>query len=46
MAEIMASSISGCKPEIDKTEPENASDKIYLQNEENMELVVIGLEEI
>lgn len=44
LAGIMATSLAGCKSQIDKSKLENASDKIYLQNEDNMELVVIGFE--
>lgn len=46
LAGIMATSFAGCKSQIDKSTLENASDKIYLQNEDNMELVVIGFENV
>lgn len=46
LAGIMATSFAGCKSQIDKSTLENSSDKIYLQNEDNMELVVIGFEKI
>jgi len=46
LAGIMAASFTGCRSQIDKSELENATDKIYLQNEDNMELVVVGFQEI
>ncbi len=46
LAGVMATSFAGCKSQIDKSTLENSSNKVYLQNEDNNDLVVIGFEEI